>query len=184
MNPIDIAFAAVMAYGMYKGATQGFFGGVINFIKVAIGIYIALRFGSALSAILQKVLHISPLYTPILSFVVMLIGVMGIFFIISSALDVFVRAAQLGSLNRSLGILLWAFLLTLGFSTLLSLGDKGKLIPADMKASSKVFPYVEPVANIVYCKLGYLTPAIDELGAAVGDLAEDMKRAAMGECVQ
>lgn len=183
-NPIDIAFGAVMLYGFYKGAAQGFIGGVMTFMKFALGIYLALRFGAALSAILQKVLHISPIYTPILAFIVMLVGVMGLLFILGSALDIFVKAARLGPFNRGLGIVLWAFLLSLGFSTLLVLGDKGGLIPENMKSSSKVFPYVEPVANVVYCKLGYLTPALDELSSAIGDLTQDMKRAAMGECVQ
>ncbi len=48
-NPIDLAFVAVMIYGFYKGAAQGFIGGVLNFMKFALGIYLALRFGSALS---------------------------------------------------------------------------------------------------------------------------------------
>lgn len=184
MNPIDIAFAAVMIYGFYKGSSQGFLGGVLNFIKFALGIYLALRFGATVSAILSRVFHISSIYAPLLSFIVILVGVMGSIFVLSSALDLFVKATRLGPLNRGLGVFLWAFLLSLGFSTILVLGDKGKLIPAEMKASSKVFPYVEPVANVVYCKMSYLTPAIDELTTAVGDLADDMKRAAMGECVQ
>jgi uncharacterized membrane protein required for colicin V production len=184
MNPIDISFAAVMLYGFYKGSSQGFLGGVLNFIKLALGIYLALRFGAAISAILQRVFHIPSIYAPILSFITILIGVMGATFVFGSALDLFIKATRLGPLNRGLGIFLWGFLLTLGFSTILVLGDKGRLIPADMKTTSKVFPYVEPVANVVYCKLGYLTPAIDELTTAVGDLADDMKRAAMGECVQ
>ena len=61
-NPIDLAFVAVMIYGFYKGAAQGFIGGVLNFMKFALGIYLALRFGSALSAIAKSTAHQSYLY--------------------------------------------------------------------------------------------------------------------------
>ncbi len=184
MNPIDIAYLAVMAYGFYKGMTQGFIGSILAFGKFILGILIALRFSAALSAVLQKVFMISSVYAPLLSFIVMLVGTMGVLFILSSALELFVKAAHLGSLNRSLGIVLWAFLLTLGFSTLLTLGEKGGLLPPNIVAESKVYPYVIPVANVVYCKMGDVVPALSTIADSFKLLTEDIARAAMGECLQ
>lgn len=181
-NPIDIAYLAVMAYGVWKGMTQGFTGAVIAFMKFALGIFLALRFSYTLSVVLQRLFHVNPLYTPLLSFIVMLVGIMGILFILSSALDMFVKAAHLGSFNRAAGIAMWLFLLTLGFSGLLTLGENGKLLSGDMCMSSKVYPYVSPIANLVYCKMSYIMPATGQIIDSMGKLTQDISNAAMGDC--
>lgn len=180
MNPIDIAFLIVMVYGVYKGISQGFIASVITFVRFALAIIIALRFSFIPAHVLQTLFGLPKMYAPLLGFLIMLIVAMALLYLLGEILEFFVKTAHLGSFNKAGGIALWVFILTFLFSSMLLLGED--IIPSGVTATSVVYPYVEPISDIVTCKLGFVTPAIAQIFESLQLLITDLATAALGEC--
>jgi len=182
LNPIDIAFIAVMAYGIYRGITQGFVKSVLTFIQFVLGFLIALRFSLIMSTILNRMFRIPELVSPILGFIIIFVMVLSALYVLSTMLEFFISKSQLGSLNRGMGIMVWIFLLTLGFSTLLMIGDESGVLSPGLKATSTTYPYLQPVSDIVWCKLQGVWPALEKIVTSFTDLIDRAASVAIGDC--
>ncbi|HNI44148.1 MAG: CvpA family protein [Chitinophagales bacterium] len=182
LNAIDLAYIVMLGYGIYKGVNQGLIGSVLSFFRFIISIVLALRFSFIVSRTLERVANIDPAVTPILSFFVLFITLMVGMFLMGLVLNYFVKAAHLSSLNRSFGIGLWAFVLTLCFSFLTSLADKGGMLPSELKLSSWVYPRVAPIADIMMCKMAFILPASSSILQSLEDGASRVASLVVGEC--
>ncbi len=108
MNWIDIVLLIIIVWFAYKGLRNGLVGELTSFISLILAIWIALRYGTLTQKLLIKHLSLQGDYLPFLSFVLsflltflvvlILVGLVGK--IITKVLDI----AQLGMLNRLLGV--------------------------------------------------------------------------------
>lgn len=182
MNPIDIAFLAVMGYGVFKGLTQGFIGTIIQIVKYSIAFGIALRFSSLVATILSRLFHISSAYTPLIAFLFVFIGTASLIFVLGQIMDSFIKAAHLGSLNKAFGVMLWSFILATGFSGLLNLGEQGNVLSYDLINQSTIYPFISPVSTILWCKMGYFMPALDSIYTSLVSIMSGIANYAIGNC--
>lgn len=181
-NALDIAFLIAIGYGVYRGLKQGLIGSVLTVFRLALSIIMALRFNAIMSRILAQSGRLDPTFTPIISFIVLFCGFMVAMFILNLVLNFFVKAAHLSSVSKVMGIALWAFMLTLGFSFVTSLGDKGGLLTSDLKRTSTIYPIVEPLADVMMCKMYFIMPAASQILQSLENTTRNLTELVIGDC--
>ncbi len=182
MNPIDLAFIAVLGYGIYKGVKQGFVGAVWSMIQIILAVIVALRFSYIAGSIFERLLNMNALYTPILAFVFVFLMALGFFFVIGQGFTMFMKATHISTLSQSIGILLWAIILTIGFSVVLSFSDYANVLSNQAKNNSKVYASVQPISGILFCKLDFVGPSAGKIIQSVEQIAKLAAEKAIGEC--
>ena len=182
MNAIDLAFIVMVVYGLVKGNSQGLIGSVLGLFQFILALIFALRFSYIGSNILARNSPVPADIAPVVAFIGTFLGLLFTFFIIGLILKNFMRATHLTSLNRGLGVILWIFILTMGFGLLVNLSDKGGLLPESIKNDSKVYGVVAPMAEVMACRLGFVVPATGTLVEAVGNSAAKMRENALNGC--
>lgn len=79
MSFFDIIVAALLAFSLYKGITNGLFVEIASFISLLLGIYIAIKFSSFMKELIMKHVSWNPntiqITAFILTFILVVIGV-------------------------------------------------------------------------------------------------------------
>lgn len=184
MNPIDFAFLVVLIYGLYQGYTKGFINILLLIGQVCLAVIIALGGSRFLTTIMERVFRLDPTYTPIIAFIFVFAGAIAGLYIVGNMLEFFAEQANLTSANRVIGMFLWTLILAFGFSYLLNLSDYSGVIPDLVKNDSRVYPYIGPFADVVFCKLNFLPGAFSELFASVEVLFTELVDKTLGTCKQ
>lgn len=182
MNPIDLAFAAVLGYGIYKGIKGGFVNAIWMLVQVTGALIVALRFSYIASSIFERMFNVSGVYTPLMAFVFVFLLAMGTFYVIGEGLTLFMKAAHVSTMSRTVGILIWSILLTIGFSFGLQLSDGANMLTRSVKENSKVYAYIEPMASVLLCKLDFVGPSASKVAESIGQITKVAIDKAVGEC--
>lgn len=184
LNPIDLAYIVVMAFGIYRGVKLGFIGTVIGFFKFTVAIIFALATSDFFTRVFDKLIinDAYNIFIPLLSFMFAFIVAMGFMYFVGETMNVFVKAANLNSLNTALGVVSWGFLLTFAFSYLVDLAMDRNIISMQLANQSTVYPYIYPIADIIMCKFNPLLPAWRELFASLETLMKGVADLALGTC--
>ncbi|MEZ4886936.1 MAG: CvpA family protein [Chitinophagales bacterium] len=182
INPIDISFLVVIAYGVFQGLKKGFIGTVLSIAKVAITLFVALRFSFILSRVLDRMFVGASSFTPILAFILLMVMVGSFFYLIGNTLEQFVKAARLSTINRWMGIGIWVIALIMGYSTIISMSDNSGLLAQWVKDTSYVYPYIEPFSAVASCKIGEIFPAIQKIMQSLLTVIESLVGALVGAC--
>ena len=180
LNAIDIAFIAVMGYGVYKASARNFASNVMGFIQLALAVIFALRFSHIFARILQRFMLPELVQSPLFVFLIITASLWFTFFFLGKSLEVIADSTAMKSLTKALGVLLWLFILAIGFSILLTVSDE--LIASDIKDNSIIYPYVEPLCDMMICKLDYVGPAFAEILDAFKNVLGDLKDRVVGAC--
>lgn len=182
INPIDISFLVVIAYGVFQGLKKGFISTILSIAKVAVILFVALRFNFILSRVLNQLFRIPDVFTPILSFV-LLIGMVWVFFyVLDTSLNQFAKVSILSTINRWLGIAIWVSAIIMGYSTFISMSDNSGLLAQWVKDTSYVYPYIEPFASIVSCKFEGVIPSVKKILESLLIIIESLVGALVGAC--
>ena len=182
INPIDISFLVVIVYGVMQGLKKGFIGTILSIAKVALTLFVALRFSFILSRVLDRIFTVGTSFTPILAFLLLLVMVGAFFYIIGNALEQFVKAAHLSQFNRWMGIFLWVIAIIMGYSTIISMCDTSGLLAGWVKDTSYIYPYIEPFSAIVSCKFGDIFPAMTKILDSFLSVIQGIASALVGAC--
>ncbi|QQS30576.1 MAG: CvpA family protein [Sphingobacteriales bacterium] len=182
MNPIDLAFLAVLGYGIYKGVKEGFVGAVWSMIQIILAVIVALRFSYIAGSIFERILNMNEVFTPILAFTFVFLLALAFFFVIGQGFTMFLKATHISTLSQSIGILIWAALLTIGFSVALSFSDYANILSNQAKSDSKVYASVQPISGILFCKLDFVGPSASKIFQSVEQIAKLAAEKAIGEC--
>lgn len=169
MNALDFAFLVTMLYGLYKGYNGGFIGSMWGIIKAFLAVILAARFYLIPQKILTNLLFVDSLIAPFLGFAAIIGICYFTYFIISCALNAFVPAVHSSSMSRGIGILVWAILLSLGFSFGILFADGANMLTEKVKKESSVFEFVEPLSKVAVCNLGFVSSAIQSVLYSMGD---------------
>jgi len=182
VNPIDISFLVVLVYGVMQGLKKGFIGTILSIAKVALTLFIALRFSFILSRVLDRIFTVGTTFTPILAFILLLVMVGAFFYIIGNALEQFVKAAHLSQVNRWMGIFIWVVSIIMGYSTIISMSDTSGLLAEWVKETSYIYPYIEPFSAVVSCKVGDIFPAMTKILDSLLSVLQGIASALVGAC--
>lgn len=137
---------------------RGFIVAIFSIVAIIVGLAAAIKLSAVAAEYLKDSINISAQWLPVISFLVVFIGVMLLVRLGANLLQKTVELAFLGWVNRVAGALLYVLLYTIVFSILLFYIVQLNIINKDTIAASKTYPYIEPVGPYVINLLGMIIP--------------------------
>lgn len=103
MSFIDIIFAALLGYAIYKGLKNGLFVEVASLLALVVGIFVAIKFSHIIRAVIETKVSWDPKYIEITAFALTFIVVVIVIHLSAKLLTKIVDFAYLGWINRLAG---------------------------------------------------------------------------------
>jgi membrane protein required for colicin V production len=160
---IDLAFLAMLLFAIIKGLRNGLIIGIFSLIAFVVGLAAAMKLSSVVASYLHESTTISTKWLPVLSFILVFILVAALVNLGARLLEKTAEAMMLGAVNRIGGIFFYLFLETIIFSVVLFFFVQLKWVSDDTIASSKVYPYVQPIGPWVINGIGKIFPMFQDL---------------------
>ncbi len=152
---IDIVFAVLLGFAVYKGFKNGFFVEVASFIGLLLGIYVALKFSNWMGTVF---LDIFPTWHSkyititafILTFILVLIGI----HLSAKVLTKIFNGAFLGGINKIAGVIFSLLKMILTLSVVLFIVEKinidNLLIAEETQEHSLFYHPIQNTAKTIY----------------------------------
>lgn len=103
MSFIDIIFAALLAYAIYKGLKNGLFVEIASLLALVVGIFVAIKFSHIVRTVIETKVSWDPKYIEITAFALTFIAVVIVIHLSAKLLTKIVDFAYLGWINRLAG---------------------------------------------------------------------------------
>jgi membrane protein required for colicin V production len=139
----------MIAVAVFKGIRNGLIVAIFSIVGWILGIYAAFRFADVAAAYLKGFLEISPKTLYIISFIIVFLIVILLVHLGAKLIEKTVELAFMGWVNRIGGVFFYVLLYTLIFSVMIFFAEKFKLVSDETIASSRVYPWVKPLALII-----------------------------------
>lgn len=153
MNAIDIIILILLAWGAFRGFTQGFILQVVTFIALIIGVWASIAFSDNMSEFLTKNMDITGKYLPVLSFVLIFVLVVVVAHLIGMLLTRFIEITSLGWLNRLGGVAFGVLKMAFIASVLLTIQNR-------MKEKIHIISEKQIQTSLLYKPVSSLAPAV------------------------
>jgi membrane protein required for colicin V production len=146
---IDILFLVMMVIAVFKGMRNGLIVALFSIIGWIVGLYAAFMFSGLAETYLKGVLNLSPRVLSIIAFVLIFSLVVLLINLGARIIEKVIGLTPIGWLNRLGGIFFYVLLYALIFSVMIYFAEKVRLVSEETVSSSKVYPWVKPVAQII-----------------------------------
>lgn len=160
MNIVDIIILILLAWGAFRGYTQGFILQLVTFIALFIGIWASIRFSGSLSDVLSQSFSITGKYLPVLSFILIFFLVVIIAHLIGMLLTKIFEFAALGWLNRlggvAFGLIKMIFIISVLLTVQYRMREKLKIIPEKQRQNSLLYKPISTIAPAIFPNLKLL----------------------------
>ena len=155
MSFIDIVFAILLSFAVYKGLKNGLFVEVASLIALVAGIYLAIKFSSLVGSVFSEfVSSWSPKYIEITAFIItFLLVVIGIH-LSAKILTKLVDFAFLGWINKLAGVVFSLLKTILALSVVLFIFEKininNMLLSKETQESSIFYNPIQNISKAIY----------------------------------
>lgn len=160
MNTLDIIIVLLLIFGAFKGFKRGFVFEMAMIIGLITGIYLAFKFSDLIYSMLQKLLNDEGYLLHVVSFFIVFASIILVFIFFAKLMEVILKATALNIFNKLagaiLGVLKFAFVISVIFWLFLPLQSKAKLIPPKIMQESVLFPYILKTSSWIF-------PALDDI---------------------
>jgi membrane protein required for colicin V production len=160
---IDVLFAIVLILAIFNGYKRGLIIGIFSFIAIIVGLAAAIKLSVVVAGYIGKAVKISDEWLPIISFIVVFLGVV---LLVRWGANVIHRTAQvamLGWVNRLGGIILYLALYIAVFSVLLFYAEQIQLIKQETINKSVTYSYIRPVGPKAINAFGAIIPFFKDM---------------------
>lgn len=157
---IDIIYLIILIAAIWKGFSRGLIVAIFSFFSLLLGIAFALKFSAKVSLWLQGSFQINSRWLPILSFLLVFIGVVMITKIVAEIVEKTVEFMFLGWINKLGGILLFTFIYSTIYSVVLFFASSASLIGKNTQANSVCYSFLIELAPATISAIGYVFPFI------------------------
>lgn len=155
---LDILFVGVVIIAIFRGLHKGFVIGLFSLLSVIVGLAAALKLSAYVSRELAGHTQMGVRWLPVLSFLLVFLGVVLLVAFAARLLKKILDLAMLGWLDRLGGALLYLVMYFLVFSVLLFYAEKLVLISPETIAGSHCYNFVQPFGPKVIDSLGKFIP--------------------------
>jgi len=159
MNTVDLVFAILLLWSVYRGFTKGFIVQLATLAALLLGILGAVLFSDFTSDLIIKKFEVSGQYLPILSFAVTFVVIVIAVHLLAKMLNKLVDAIALGIVNRLLGVLFsllkTAFIVSVILVLLNKLDNRFKFIPNETKENSLLYKPLSNFAPMIFPYLNF-----------------------------
>jgi membrane protein required for colicin V production len=160
---IDIVFFILIVMAIFKGFSQGLIVALFSLIAYIIGLAAAIKLSAVVAVYLQSSLNISGRLLPILSFIVVFIGVTLLVRLVAGIIKKAVNVVFLGWLDKVGGFILFALLYLFIYSVVLFYASQINLISAETQKASATYSYLAPYGPKVIDALGVIIPFFSDM---------------------
>ncbi|MFA6150682.1 MAG: CvpA family protein [Chitinophagaceae bacterium] len=155
---IDIIALILLILLFVRGYKKGIIVALCSVIAVLLGLTCALALSAKLAVYMQDKGYASSAWAPILSYVILFIGVVWLVRLLAKLIDGFTSTILLGWVNKSIGGILYAALGMVIYSSLLWLANYAHLISPETIVASKTYKHLEPIAPWTFEHMGKVLP--------------------------
>jgi membrane protein required for colicin V production len=155
---IDFIFIFILLYAGFKGYQRGLIVGIFSFISIIVGLAAAVKLSAVIAGYIGHTVNVSAKWLPVISFLVVFIGVVLLIRLGANLVQKAVEAAALGWANKLGGILLYMAVFTISYSILLFYADKLGFLTRDAIDNSATYSFIQPWGPGILDALGYIIP--------------------------
>ncbi|MET6998880.1 CvpA family protein [Chitinophaga defluvii] len=160
---IDIVFAIIMVFAIYKGYSRGLIVAIFSLVAVMLGMAAALKLTSVAVLYTQEHWGMHSRWLPVLCFICLFLGVILLVRLGAGALQKLVELALLGWVNRLGGILLYSVIFIVIYSVLLWIANQLYWLSPETKLQSVVYPYIDEIGPWVVDNMGKIMPVFKDV---------------------
>lgn len=157
MNFIDIVFAVLLCFALYKGIKNGLFVELASLIGLLAGIFIAIKFSYMLKEVLESQVTWNAKYIEITAFALTFILVVLIIHLSAKILTKIADFAYLGWLNKIAGAVFSSLKTLLALSVVIFLFEKINnnqiIVPKDKLDESIFYNPTKEISSFIYPKI-------------------------------
>lgn len=166
---IDIAFAIVIVFAIFKGFTKGLILGIFSFFAFMIGLAAALKLSAVVAEYLKHNASAATKWLPLFSFIIVFVAVILLVNVGARLIRRTLRFAMLGWIDRLGGMILYIFIYIIVFSIFLFFAEKLFLIGPATIRDSQIYPYIAPWGPKVINNIGSIIPFFNNIFSQLQD---------------
>ncbi len=155
---IDVILFILLVIAVIKGISRGFIVAIFSFIAIIIGVVAAMKLSYLAANWLQQSFNINGNWLPVISFLLVLLGVILLVRWVANLIQAAVNIAMLGWLNKLGGIILYLFIYLFVYSIILFYLTKMEILTTETIAASRTYNLVEPFGPKAVDMLGNIIP--------------------------
>jgi len=164
---IDIVFAIILVFAIYKGYSRGLIVAVFSFVAVMIGMAAALKLTTVAVLYAQQHWDIHTRWLPVICFIALFVGVVLLVRLGATLMETLVEIAMLGWINKLGGIILYSAIFIIAYSVLLWIANQLYWLSPETKVQSVVYPWIEHLGPAVINGLGKIIPVFKDMFAGL-----------------
>lgn len=170
--PIDIIFAIIMVFALYRGYTRGLIVALFSLVAVVLGLAAALKLSAVTALYVQQHWDMHSRWVPVLCFICLFLGVILLVRLGAGMLQKLVEMVMLGWLNKLGGILLYSVIFIIIYSVMLWMANQVYWLSPETKLQSVVYPYIENIGPWVLDHIGQVIPVFKNMFAQLQSFFE------------
>jgi membrane protein required for colicin V production len=152
---IDIVFAVLLGFAVYKGLKNGLFVEVASFVALILGIYLAIKFSNLVGAIFTGIVPSwNPKYIEITAFIITFLLVVIAIHLSAKILTKLVDFAFLGWINKLAGVVFSVLKTILALSVVLFIFEKininNMLLSKETQEHSIFYNPIQNISKAIY----------------------------------
>lgn len=164
---IDIVFAIILVFAIYKGYSRGLIVAVFSFVAVTIGMAAALKLTTVAVLYAQQHWQVHTRWLPVLCFISLFVGVVLLVRLGATLMQTLIELAMMGWINKLGGIILYSAIFIIAYSVLLWIANQLYWLSPETKMQSVVYPYIEHLGPAVMNGLGKVIPLFKDMFAGL-----------------
>lgn len=166
---LDILLLIALIFALFKGYQRGLIVGVFSFLAIIIGLAAAIKLSALVAGWLGENVKVSEQWLPVISFVIVFIGVVLLVRIGANIIQRTLEMGMLGWANRLGGMIFYAALVIVVFSVLLFYATEMELLKPNARENSMTYAWIEPWAPKIVGGIGEVVPFFKDM---FGELKE------------
>lgn len=170
---LDVLLLVTLALAAVRGWSRGGIMALVGLIATLIGLVAALKLAHRFASWLFETGIVTSGWGPLVAFLILFLGIVWAVRWLGSGLEKSVQALHLGWANSLAGAAIQVALSATVWSCLLWLSHRAYFLPAETVATSRLYPYIEPLAPWVFAHLGGIVPFAKD---AFGELSDFFDR--------
>lgn len=155
---IDAIFLICLIIFLIRGYSKGVVVALFSVLAIILGVLGALKLSGTLASLLFQDGEKGGRWVPFVSYIIVFFIIVWLVRLGAGLIQKSFEAVALGWINRLAGALLYAFLISFVFSSMLWLFNQMGVIKQETKADSYVYETVEPLAPKVFSLVGTVLP--------------------------
>lgn len=171
---VDLVFLILLTLAVIKGISRGFVVALFSFFAFLIGVAAAMKLSYLVANWLQQSMGVSGSWLPILSFAIVLVGVILLVRWVANLIQAALNLAMLGWLNKLGGVVLYLLIYLFIYSIVLFYLTQLHFISSETIAASRTYHLVAPFGTTAINILGMLLPVFKNMFQQLSTFFESM----------